>query len=94
MEEVGLNLRRLSQRIYSPPPLPLGTLLHGTFARGSAASPEGVAGRSYGEGVPGCRLEKREAPVQAAANTRDFKHHACSSVCPCPPGVRHPVPDE
>ncbi len=88
------NLRRLSQRIYSPPPLPLGTLLHGTFARGSAASPEGVAGRSYGEGVPGCQLEKRRRLCKVAgkrAISGRYRRRS-RSVCPCPAIVRHPVP--
>ena len=57
--EEDLNLRRLSQRIYSPPPLPLGTLPHVRTIKFRGRKRPGLAEAVCGEAYVASRLGRQ-----------------------------------
>ena len=85
-ERKDSNLRRLSQRIYSPPPLPLGTLSH-VAPRPEARSDSSAPAASWP------RSDGLSEAAHALSTRRRFRRANCLSAIDmkrCPEGVEHP----
>ena len=67
----------VSQRIYSPPPLPLGTLSHKPF-HGATNSPDGRASRGafYGDGPLPCQRRISTRPRRSRSTAAIVRHAA------------------